>query len=297
MAHTDQRTMRRVLRREIAGTIGLLTDEHDFRAMRRYRSFVFDDHTAYLQQVESLLKTRAAQGGHTTLALFDPEDYAVFCAETGLDPEAPASRTRFTARLAATGPTIPYDGRPLTALLPDLVDEAVRQATWEYATTLLTRLGPCATCGEDIGRAAFTRASGLVARILDTAPPGDRHLVCSVSAPAETLVAVLHADQDAAGAAGLDEAELMEFTSVLALGLATGRAGGLVMRVTSAGTADRVHGWRLRAGALVPLSAAEVFDAYCTDAESGDIISPEPDVDYCAPPDLGQEDTPPEHRH
>lgn len=294
MAHTDQRTMRRVLRREIAGTIGLLTDEHDFRAMRRYRSFVFDDHTAYLQQVESLLKTRAAQGGHTTLALFDPEDYAVFCAETGLDPEAPASRTRFTARLAATGPTIPYDGRPLTALLPDLVDEAVRQATWEYATTLLTRLGPCATCGEDIGRAAFTRASGLVARILDTAPPGDRHLVCSVSAPAETLVAVLHADQDAAG---LDEAELMEFTSVLALGLATGRAGGLVMRVTSAGTADRVHGWRLRAGALVPLSAAEVFDAYCTDAESGDIISPEPDVDYCAPPDLGQEDTPPEHRH
>ncbi|MFF0836163.1 MULTISPECIES: hypothetical protein [unclassified Streptomyces] len=297
MAHTDQRTMRRVLRREIAGTIGLLTDEHDFRAMRRYRSFVFDDHTAYLQQVESLLKTRAAQGGHTTLALFDPEDYAVFCAETGLDPEAPASRTRFTARLAATGPTIPYDGRPLTALLPDLVDEAVRQATWEYATTLLTRLGPCATCGEDIGRAAFTRASGLVARILDTAPPGDRHLVCSVSAPAETLVAVLHADQDAVGAAGLDEAELMEFTSVLALGLATGRAGGLVMRVTSAGTADRVHGWRLRGGALVPLSAAEVFDAYCTDAESGDIISPEPDVDYCAPPDLRQEDTPPEHRH
>ncbi|MGW4438528.1 hypothetical protein ACWELO_22660 [Streptomyces sp. NPDC004596] len=297
MAHTDQRTMRRVLRREIAGTIGLLTDEHDFRAMRRYRSFVFDDHTTYLQQVESLLKTRAAQGGHTTLALFDPEDYAVFCAETGLDPEAPASRTRFTARLAAIGPTIPYDGRPLTALLPDLVDEAVRQATWEYATTLLTRLGPCATCGEDIGRAAFTRASGLVARILDTAPPGDRHLVCSVSAPAETLVAVLHADHDAAGTAGLDEAEVLEFTSVLALGLATDRPGGLVMRVTSPGTADRVHGWRLRAGALVPLSAAEVFDAYCTDAESGDIISPEPDVDYCAPPDLGQEDAPPEHRH
>jgi hypothetical protein len=76
MAHTDHRTMRRVLRREIAGTIGLLTDEHDFRAMRRYRSFTFDDHTTYLQQVEALLKTRAAQGGHTTIALFDPEYYA-----------------------------------------------------------------------------------------------------------------------------------------------------------------------------------------------------------------------------
>ena len=297
MAHTDQQTMRRVLRREIVGTIGLLTDEHDFSVMRRYRSFVFDDHTTYLRQVESLLKSRAAQGGHTTLALFDPEDYAAFCAETGLDPEASASRARFTAQLAATGPTVPYDGRPLTALLPDLVDEAVRQATWEYATILLTRLGPCATCGEDIGRAAFTRASDLVVRILDTAPPGDRHLVCSVSAPAETLVAVLYSDQGTAGTTELDEAEALEFTSVLALGLATNSPGGLVMRVSSPGTADRVHGWRLRGGDLVPLSAAEVFDAYCTDAESGDLISPEPDVDYCAPPDLGQEDTPPEHRH
>src|SRR3954453_20670863 len=97
MPHTDHQTMRRVLRREIAGTIGLLTDDHDFRAMRRYRSFVFDDHTTYLQQVEALLKSREAQGSHTTLALFDPEEFAAFCADTGLDPEAPASRTRFTA--------------------------------------------------------------------------------------------------------------------------------------------------------------------------------------------------------
>ncbi|MGW0878522.1 hypothetical protein [Streptomyces sp. NPDC002671] len=297
MAHTDHSTMRRVLRREIAGTIGLLTDEHDFRAMRRYRSFIFDDHPTYLQQVEALLKTRAAQGSHTTLALFDPEEYAEFCAGTGLDPEAPASRTRFTAELAATGPTIPYDGRPLATLLPVLVDEAVRQATWEYATTLLTRLGPCPTCGEDIGRAAFTRASDLLIRILDTAPPGDRHLVCSVSGPPETLISVLHGDRDGEGNTCLDEAEVLEFTSVLALGLATRSPGGLVIRTSAPGTADRVYGWRLRGGHLEPLTASEVFDAYCTDAESGDLIAPESGVDYCAPPGLGEEDTAPGHRH
>lgn len=297
MAHTDHRTMRRVLRREIAGTIGLLTDEHDFRAMRRYRSFAFDDHTTYLQQVEAVLKTRAAQGSHTTLALFDPEDYAAYCADTGLDPEAAASRTRFTAELAATGATIPYDGEPLATLVPALVDEAVRQATWEYATTLLSRLGPCPTCGEDIGRAAFTRASDLLARILDAAPPGDRHLVASVSGPPDTLLSVLHADQDGHGATRLDEAEALEFTSVLALGLATRSPGGLVMRTSSPAAADRVCGWRLRAGGLEPLTAAEVFDAYCTDAESGDLISPESGVDYCEPPELGEESTTPGHRH
>ncbi|WP_030985361.1 hypothetical protein [Streptomyces sp. NRRL WC-3744] len=297
MAHTDHQTMRRVLRREIAGTIGVLTDDHDFRAMRRYRSFTFDDHTTYLQQLEAVLQARAAQGDHTTLALFDPEDYAAYCTDTGLDPEAPTSRTRFTAELAATGPTIPYDGRPLAVLLPALVDEAVRQATWEYATTLLTRLGPCPTCGEDIGRAAFTRASDLLVRILDTAPPGDRHLVCTVSGPPDTLVSALHGDQDPHGATRLDEAEALEFTSVLALGLATRSPGGLVIRVSAAGTPDRVYGWRVRGGALEPLTASEVFDAYCTDVESGELISPEPGVDYREPPALGEESTTPGHRH
>ncbi|MER6959819.1 hypothetical protein [Streptomyces sp. NPDC000618] len=297
MAHTDHRTMRRVLRREIAGTIGLLTDEHDFRAMRRYRTFAFDDHPTYLQQVEDLLRARALQGSHTTVALFDPQEYAEYCATKGLDPDIPTNRTRFTAELATTGPTIPYEGQPLADLLPALVDEAVRQATWEYAATLLARLGACATCGEDIGRAAFTRASNLVARILDTASPGNRHLVCSVTGTPETLVAVLHADEEADGATQLDEAEALEFTTVLALGLATQSPGGLVMRTSAPDTPDRIYGWRLRGEGLEPLTAGEVFDAYCTDVESGDLISPESGVDYCFPPDLGPEGRPPGHHH
>jgi hypothetical protein len=297
MAHTDHQTMRRVLRREIAGTIGLLTDEHDFRSMRRYRSFTFDDHTLYLQQVEALLKTRASQGTHTAVALFDPQEYADYCADTGLEPDIPSSRTRFTAELAATGPTIPYDGRPLTELLPDLIDEAVRQATWEYASTLLARLGACASCGEDIGRAAFARASDLLVRILDTAHPGNRHLVCSVTATPETLVSVLHADINADGTTQLDEAEALEFATVLALGLATHTPGGLVMRTSVPGTTDRIYGWRLRGEGLEPLTAGEVFDAYCTDIESGDLISPESNVDYCVPPDLGPNGPTPGHHH
>lgn len=300
MAHTDRtdHTMRRVLRREIAGTFGLLTDEHDFRAMRRYRSFTFHDHAAYLRQVEALLRTRAAQGTHTTLALFDPEEYAAFCTAAGLDADAPASRARFTAELAAHGPTVPYEGQSLADLLPALVDEAVRQATWEYTSSLLARLGSCSTCGEDLGRAAFSRATRLLRRVLETAPPGSRHLVCSVSGHSEdTLVSALLVDQEIDGAPHIDEAEALEFTSVLALGLATHSPGGLVMRVSPPSGPDRIHGWRLRGYGLEPLTAAEVFDAYCTDIESGDLISPESDVDYCAPPDLGEDSLPPGHHH
>ncbi|OIK00528.1 hypothetical protein [Streptomyces colonosanans] len=296
MPHTAHHIMRRVLRREIAGTIGLLTDEHDFTEMRRYRTFAFDDHTTYLQQVEALLRSLADQGSHTTVALFDPQEYADFCADSGLEPDAPSSRTRFTAELAATGPTIPYEGQPLAELVPDLVDEAVRQATWEYATTVLAHLGPCASCGEDIGHASLAHASRLLTRVLETARPGHHHLVCSVSTAPETLVAVLHADEDPDGMPRVDETEVLEFTTVLALGIATHRVGGLVMRTIAPGTADRVYGWRLCGEHLEPLTAGEVFDAYCTDVESGDLVSPESGVDYCAPPDLG-DDGPTGHTH
>lgn len=291
MTHTRHEAMRRVLHREIAGTIGLLTDEHDFTAMRRYRTFTFDDHPTYLRQVEALLRTLASQGSHTTVALFDPEEYAKFCAETGLDPDASASRTRYTAELAALGPSVPYQGQPLDELVPDLVDEAVRQATWQYATTLLAGIGACASCSEDIGRAAFLRATDLLTRILDTAGPGERHLVCSVSTTPEPLVAALWADEKPDGSTHLDEAEGLEFTTVLAVGLATRTVGGLVMRTTAPDKTDRVYGWRLRGDGLEPLTAGEVFDAYCTDIESGDLVSPESGVDYCAPPDLGDTGT------
>ncbi|MFJ4790999.1 hypothetical protein [Streptomyces sp. NPDC088794] len=289
--------MRRTLRREVAGTIGLLTDEHDFRAMRHYRTFAFADFETYLEAFGDLLSGRASQGIRTAVALFDPQEYADFCTDTGLDPDSPSSRARFTAEFAATGPAIPYDGQPLADLIPTLVDEAVRQATWEYASALLARLGACASCGEDIGRTAFAWASDLLARILDAARPGRLHLACSVSAAQETLVAVLHADTDLDGACQLDEAEALELTTVLALGLATGSPGGLVVRSSTPSSPDQVYGWRLRTGAFEPLTEGEVFDAYCTGTDPGDLVSPESGLDYIAPPDLGPDSTASTHPH
>ncbi|MEU6876972.1 hypothetical protein [Streptomyces sp. NPDC046712] len=275
-------SLRRALRREVPSTVGLLADEDDFTAMRRYDTFAFDDHSAYLRQIEGLLKALAAQGGHTTVALFDPEEYAQYCEDTGLDPDRPASRSRFTAELAATGARVPYTGQPMTTLVPTLIDTAVRRATWEYATTLLTDTGDCADCGQDIGRAAFDRASHLLMRLLEAAGPGTHHLVCSVPADDEQLLAILHTLQDTEGPARLDSSEAAEFVAVLAVGIAHESPGGVVLRTTNPGARDRLHGWRLTQGTLHPLTEAEVFSAYCTDARTGEPLSPEPGVDYRA---------------
>lgn len=213
-------TLRRTLRREAPSTVGLLVDAQDFAAMRRYGTFPFDDHTAYLHQVEGLLKSLAAQGMHTTVALFDPEDYADFCAESGLDADTGASRSRFTAEIAAAGATVAYTGQSLTDLIPLLVSRAVRQATWEYATLLLADLGACAECGQDIGRAAFDRASHLLTRLMEAAGPGTHHLVCSTPTESDQLLAVLHTHRDATGPARLDTSEGAEFATVLAVAIA-----------------------------------------------------------------------------
>ncbi|MFH8520335.1 hypothetical protein ACH4CE_35760 [Streptomyces gelaticus] len=287
--------MRRTLRREAASTIGLLADEQDFTAMRRYRTFAFDDHTIYLQQVESLLKTLSARGTHATVALFDPEEYAEFCAESGIAPDAPASRSRFTAEIASAGATVAYTGQPIDTLIPLLVGRAVRRATWEYGTMLLAGLGECADCGQDIGHAAFDRASHLLLRLLETAGPGTHHLVCSTPTDNEHLLAVLHTERGTTGPARLESEEGAEFVTVLAVAVALERPGGVVLRTSSAGAQDRVHGWRLTHGNLVPLSAGEVFSAYCTDADTGEPVAPESHVEYCAGFELGADE--PEAHH
>ncbi|MET9698723.1 hypothetical protein ABZY31_17595 [Streptomyces sp. NPDC006529] len=274
---------RRGLRREIPGTLGVIADPGDFAAMRGYRSFAFTDHEDYLAQADALLRSLALRGIHTTVVLFDPEEYADHCAERGTDPDTSAARTRFTADLAGTAASLPYGEEPLSALLPRLVDEAVRQATWEYATVLLSGIGSCADCGEDIGQASFDRAALILRRLLERAGPGHHHLVCSVPTQDEQLVAVLHADTtgDPAAPPGAGGRERFDFVTVLATGLALGGPGGLVLRTTTGDLRDRVHGWRLDRGRLVTLSAAAVFNAYCTDADTGEPVPPEPGVEYC----------------
>ncbi|MCT9093998.1 hypothetical protein N4G70_34835 [Streptomyces sp. ASQP_92] len=292
MAHThDIRTIRRTLRREMPSTVGLIADAHDFTAMTRYRSFVFDDHRRYLRQVEGLLRSLAAQGAHTTVALFDPEEFTDFCASKGLDPDTPDSRTRFTAELAAGGACVAYAGQPIDSLVPQLINKAVRKATWEYATMLLAEAGDCAECGQDIGRDAFDRASQLLLTLLETAGPGIQHLVCSIPTQEEQLIAVLHAEREGFEPARLDERDAAEFVTVLAAGIARHSAGGLVLRTTEPGAPDRLHGWRLHQGRLDPLTEGEVFSAYCTDAETGDPVAPEPGVEYRPGFPIDQPDT------
>jgi hypothetical protein len=76
----------------------------------------------------------------------------------------------------------------------------------------------------------------------------------------------------------LEEAEALIFCTVLAVGIATDSSGGVVMRTSTGSDTDQVRGWSLHNSWLHPLTEAEVFNAYCTDAETGEPVPPEPGV-------------------
>lgn len=280
---TRRQTTRRALRREVPSTVALLADERDFAAMRHYESFAFDGHGAYLREMEGLLKALAAKGVHTTVALFDPVAYEEFCADTRLDPDTAASRARYTAELAVAGGTVTYEGQPIARLVPRLIGVAEEQATWEYATALLSRVGHHGECRDDTtARAAFDRAGAALRAVVESVGAGVHHLVCSVPADGTSLVAVLHADAREAGPPKLAEPSGLVFRTVLACGFALRGAGGLVLRTIVGDSPETVRGWALQDGWLRPLSEAEVFTAYCTDAETGEPIPPEHGVEYRA---------------
>ncbi|MEE4545405.1 hypothetical protein V2S66_25985 [Streptomyces sp. V4-01] len=289
---------RRALRREAPVVVGLLLDDQDFAAMTGYRTFPHDDYGRYLRQIDHLLRSLHAQGTHVAVTLFDPEGYADYCQSTRQPPDTPATRTRYVAEATTAGPAVRYARQPLAAVRGDLAREADRRATWEQATDLLVDAGPCPDCGQDLAHCAFDRASHTLLRLIEAVGPGSHHVVCSLPTDGgSSLLAAVQVDAPPPegheprarpgepGDLSFSEADALVVCTVMAAGAATSRPGGLVVRTVTGQGADRaetVRGWTLRGGEPYPLSEAEVFNAYCTDAVTGEPVPPEPGVRYAA---------------
>jgi hypothetical protein len=292
MGHTRSRKRRdrRALRREVPSLVPVLADGAHFARMRAYGSFAFDDHSSYLRQLEGLLRALSAQQVHARLVMFDPVDYELFCQTEKLDADTPASRARYVAEAAAAGTSLPYRGQAVERLLPQLREAHACRLTWESAAELLVRAGNCRRCGADIGKAAFDRAARAMTSLLEQAGRGTHHFVISVAVPGAPLVTALDVSSTRRGGLRTQQPAVLALTTALAAGFATAAAGGLVLRTDAAppggepaeGARDVVRGWSLdsAAGWLRPLTASEVFTAYCTDPASREPLPPEQGVDY-----------------
>jgi hypothetical protein len=120
-------------------------------------------------------------------------------------------------------------------------------------------------------------------RLIETVGPGTHHIVCSLPGGDGPLLTAVHVRAEPDGMIHLAENDALVLCTVMAASTATGRAGGVVLRTTHDDQRpDTVRGWSLRDGHLHPLTEAEVFNAYCTDAVTGDPVPPEHGVAYRA---------------
>ncbi|MEV6796530.1 hypothetical protein AB0M87_32120 [Streptomyces sp. NPDC051320] len=126
------------------------------------------------------------------------------------------------------------------------------------------------------------RAKSAVTRLIMSLGSGE-HIIVLAHEGSMAAAHVEIMELDALGAAACDAGELDALTALLAKSF-TGALGGLVVRSRRGPGAEEeiVRGWRVRGRWLSPITEGEVFSAYCTHHETGEPISPEPNVTYRA---------------
>ncbi|MFE5715784.1 hypothetical protein ACFQ7J_33810 [Streptomyces sp. NPDC056501] len=127
------------------------------------------------------------------------------------------------------------------------------------------------------------RAAALFMGFLDAVGDGCHHLVVVASAGGDSL-AIGVPFHNRGEETDLDPDDALEAMMLLTLAAAVG--GGVVLRTDFADGTSRVHGWKLVEFYAKPLNAAEIFNAYCVDARTGEVIAPEWGVEYVAAPRL-----------
>ncbi|MCX4515898.1 hypothetical protein OHA27_37915 [Streptomyces sp. NBC_01619] len=130
------------------------------------------------------------------------------------------------------------------------------------------------------------RAYAAIDALLTALGPGRHDMTCSAEGACGQLVLacitveVGSIEPTPALASVVPHGDSRVFAIILATSMETG--GALVTRSYRNGAPDVARGWRTRDGWPQPLTEAEVFSAYCTDAVTGDPLPPEADVTYGA---------------
>ncbi|CAL9601918.1 hypothetical protein SUDANB121_05470 [Nocardiopsis dassonvillei] len=117
--------------------------------------------------------------------------------------------------------------------------------------------------------------------------PGRHHILTLYTGDPVSTSIVLHA-----GGWDIEHPPVVERLSTV---LATGRSAAVVLRSFTERVSHTlpdglevpvkvVRGWRIADHTLQPLDEAEMFDAHCTDAASGEPIPPERGVEFAPAP-------------
>ena len=237
------------------------------------------------------------RAAHTTVALFDPEDYAEFCAESRprpgrRRPAAPASPPRSPPpappslrRPAPRRPRpAPRRTRP-SAAPPGSTPPCCSPASAPARTAARTSAGPPSTAPRTSSSRLLDTPQARAPTTSSAARPRRPNSSSPCSTPRGTRT----------DRADLDAAEGAEFATVLAVGVATRDPGRPRPAHHGPGHPDRVHGWRLHGGSPRTPHGGRGLRRLLHRRRHRRPVSPESGVEYCAGFDLGADE--PEAHH
>ncbi len=234
----------------------LVADAATFhRLAGAYASFEWSDgeHEAYLDAHDDAIERSRSAGALVHVGRFDHDGYRDFCRDSDLPADSASTRSAFAARAGESGSAREWDGTVRDLLLTESL------------------LG---------GAEPDPAAQSLIDELTDlmvTAPPGPGEFTVTVSAPGGEVTVTFpweRAGQDLQVGRPLE----VLFAAVTA-GVA--HSAGLIARVPTGVVLPggivqtRVLGWRLGDNSVTEIATAELFNAFCTDATTGDLLAPE----------------------
>lgn len=168
-----------------------------------------------------------------------------------------------------------------TALLEHLITGTLSDddRTTNLAVALLNATRTCACCGNSMGWAALTVADRILGALSQDLPGDQQNIVATFEHDGDVRTAELQLAR-VSGVLTANAEEAVRFLLALAAGVCQDNSG-LTVRSSYPGATDQVRGWSIGHGVAIPLNRAQIFDAYCTDAVTGEPLPPCPQTEYC----------------
>jgi hypothetical protein len=237
--------------------LGIVADSAHFAELQARRELRHADYRGYLEDLARLLHTLSRRGTTVYGRQFHPGDLDRYCAERGLDPDAPGSHGAYTDDPSADTEWVRYRGQPLPVFLRALLRGRERGRVHRLLERLLLETAEAAATGsfpEILLRRAYGEGVESLRGLLAGAEPGPYRLACAVESDRGPVEVCVPLELRPAERMRLADPDLDLLCSLMCTAHALGLRGRALLHGPTA-----ARGWRFDGRGFVRHAAADLL--------------------------------------
>jgi hypothetical protein len=237
--------------------LGIIAEAAHFQELQARAELRHPDYRSYLEDLARLLHTLARHGTPAYGRQFHPRDLDRFCAERGLDPDAPGSHGAYTDDPTADTEWVRHRDQPLPEFLRALVRGRERGRVHRTLERMLVETAEAAPTGafpDALLRRAYGEGVESLRSLLCGVEPGRYRLACAVDSDRGPVEVCVPLELRAGERMRLADPDLDLVCSLLCAGHALALRGRAVLY--GPGTA---RGWRFEGCGFVRHAASDLL--------------------------------------